>query len=232
MDALDHKSDGDMMFIVRNNYIAESVYKELIERGLPFASEVGQKAPLDKVHVRGALRCIANLRRGLAAMPGDFNDMLELVPHKIRDVVFLPRGAKTAARGNEQPVPLERAREEFGLTNWISVVFGEQPVERTLLKVGEAERGYLDSVLVKHPNANVQNEITLTNIHRSKGREANNIAILPDMSRRTYREFQDGDRESENRCAYVAATRVKDTLMLVSPEQEMFYNYREHARSV
>ncbi len=58
------ESDGPVMVLVRNNYLAERFYDHAMSHGMLFRSEVGNKAPLDLVGPRGAYRALASLRAG------------------------------------------------------------------------------------------------------------------------------------------------------------------------
>jgi DNA helicase-2/ATP-dependent DNA helicase PcrA len=70
--------------------------------------------------------------------------------------------------------------------------------------------------------------IRLTTIHGAKGREADTVVVVPDMSRASYREYTDRSGrgfEAENRVAYVAVTRAKRRLLFVNPRTRRYYNY-------
>lgn len=60
--------------------------------------------------------------------------------------------------------------------------------------------------------------ITLSNVHRVKGGEADNVAILLDCTGRIEGEIDD-DKDAELRVLYVAVTRAKNNLYLIHAEQ-------------
>ena len=64
--------------------------------------------------------------------------------------------------------------------------------------------------------------IEVNTIHATKGREADNVVILPDMSGITYKGMLK-DPDNEHRVFYVAATRAKQNLYLHSPISTQFY---------
>ena len=66
--------------------------------------------------------------------------------------------------------------------------------------------------------------IRVSTIHGVKGGEADNVAILPDMGRLTYSNFET-DPQDEHRCAYVAATRAKQNLHVLVSDNVMQYPY-------
>ncbi len=66
------------------------------------------------------------------------------------------------------------------------------------------------------------NNIEVNTIHATKGREADNVVILPDMSGITYKGML-RDPDNEHRVFYVAATRAKQKLFVHSPVTTQFY---------
>ena len=64
--------------------------------------------------------------------------------------------------------------------------------------------------------------IRIATIHSVKGKEADNVLLLPDMTSLTHNSYiKDGD--SEHRVFYVGATRAKKHLYLHKPMTEMYY---------
>jgi DNA helicase-2/ATP-dependent DNA helicase PcrA len=64
--------------------------------------------------------------------------------------------------------------------------------------------------------------IEVNTIHATKGREADNVIVLPDMSGITYKGMLK-DPDNEHRVFYVAATRAKQNLYLHTPVTTQFY---------
>jgi len=64
--------------------------------------------------------------------------------------------------------------------------------------------------------------IKLSTIHAAKGGEANHVVLLTDMAQRTWRE-QDRWPDDEARVWYVATTRAREHLTIISPQTKMFY---------
>ena len=65
-------------------------------------------------------------------------------------------------------------------------------------------------------------DIEVTTIHATKGREADNVVILPDMTHKTYQGMLK-DMDNEHRVFYVAATRAKQNLYIHAPVTKFFY---------
>jgi superfamily I DNA/RNA helicase len=224
--------DGTHMALVRNIGLAEQFFEAAMGRGEYFSSEVGRKAPLDLAGVRGAYMALATLRANGAALPGHFADLLDQVPSRVDGAQLLPHGVKAKAGANERPVTVARARDEFGLGQWLEPILkGERPFD-ALLRLPQESRHYINRVYARHGvSLPLTPRFTITTMHRSKGREADVVTICPDMARASHREFERGDRESEHRTAYVAATRCKRELRIVQAKTERAFPYSELARA-
>jgi superfamily I DNA/RNA helicase len=81
---------------------------------------------------------------------------------------------------------------------------------------------YIRSCLRNNQKLTDEPRITISTIHKVKGGEATNVAIVPDYS---YLSAQYIDSDDEHRIQYVAVTRAKKNLFLISPETEYFYEY-------
>ncbi len=81
---------------------------------------------------------------------------------------------------------------------------------------------YIRSCLRNGQKLNEEPRITISTIHKVKGGEAENVAIISDYS---YLSSQFLDEDDEHRIQYVAATRAKSNLYIISPETEYFYDY-------
>jgi DNA helicase-2/ATP-dependent DNA helicase PcrA len=66
--------------------------------------------------------------------------------------------------------------------------------------------------------------IQLSTIHGVKGAERQNVAVLSDMSFRTWQNFEINP-DSEHRVFYVGVTRAKENLCLVQPETAYSYSW-------
>jgi len=64
--------------------------------------------------------------------------------------------------------------------------------------------------------------IRIATIHSVKGKEADNVLLLPDMTSLTHNSYNK-DADSEHRVFYVGATRARKHLYLHKPLTDMFY---------
>ena len=224
---------GPTLALVRNIAFAESMAEAALDQGRIFSSEVGKKAPLDLAGVKGAYLALAGLRANGTAAPGHFADLLDQVPSRVEGHQLLPHGVKVKVEANEHVVTIERARVEFGLANWLDPILeSERPCAMALLRQPELYRRYLDKVMARHGlKLPPTPPLTITTQHRSKGRESDTVLVCPDMAKASYREYEAGDRESEHRVAYVAATRTKRELRLIVPASPRAYPFLELAKA-
>ena len=65
-------------------------------------------------------------------------------------------------------------------------------------------------------------QIEVNTIHGSKGREADNVVVLPDMTSASYHTYKT-DPDNEHRVFYVACTRAKQNLYIHQPVTNRFY---------
>ena len=61
--------------------------------------------------------------------------------------------------------------------------------------------------------------ITLSTIHGAKGGESQNVVLLTDLSENTMKAYEK-NADDENRLFYVGATRTKEHLHIITPQQE------------
>lgn len=229
--ALRQLADGDTLALVRNVVFAKGLRESCLSAGLLFHGEIGGGSPLDRKDSRGAFNTISSWRRGVAASAAEFKSLLEFIPSNSHATRLLPVGTKKRAKENRDPVPLWRARDEFKLAGLLDRFTGPHPFD-ALIKLEPDERHYLATVHARDPLL-AGHFVNITSIHRAKGREAVNVILEPSMARRTARRRDSSalGLHEENCCAYVAATRPKDTIIILDPSSRLFYDYGRLARA-
>ena len=86
-------------------------------------------------------------------------------------------------------------------------------------KVRLVLQDYADKgTIYKSPN------IRISTIHGVKGDEEDNVVLLPDMSRLSYKDMG-VDEDAEHRVFYVAVTRAKKRLFIMQPTTKLYYPY-------
>lgn len=98
-----------------------------------------------------------------------------------------------------------------------TVIWHEQ-----LLGIPPEARLYYRACLKRGEKLRAVPRIRLETIHGVKGAEADHVAVLSDMSNRTYEAYHK-DPDNEHRVYYVAVTRAKQTLHLVEPQTPNHY---------
>lgn len=85
--------------------------------------------------------------------------------------------------------------------------------------MGYELREYIRAMLRKGENLLAEPRVKIATIHMSKGGEADNVILIPDMSRKTMIHYLDNP-DPELRVWYVGATRAKNNLHIVSPRSK------------
>ena len=80
------------------------------------------------------------------------------------------------------------------------------------------EINYLKQMRRRGEKLNQAPRITLSTIHGAKGGEAENVVLLTDLSFNTMRSYEKNP-DDENRLFYVGATRTKEHLHIIRPQQ-------------
>ena len=81
------------------------------------------------------------------------------------------------------------------------------------------EVNYLKQMRRRGEKLNQAPRITLSTIHGAKGGEAENVVLLTDLSFNTMRSYEKNP-DDENRLFYVGATRTKEHLHVIRPQQD------------
>lgn len=209
IDELD-LSQGTWFFLCRNKAMMPIFENYLTKKQILFVSSSSTSLFNDKQLF--FIKLWENLRRG-------YRFKASLLKELYRD--YLPSG-KAVARGaktlietmpDNEMFDKEILIDQFGLktlAKWDTVFKLPDTTKQILLKA-EAE-GRFDKAT----------NIEVNTIHSSKGREADNVVILPDMTHTTYQQYSN-DPDNEHRVFYVACTRAKKNLYLHYPVTQRFY---------
>lgn len=97
------------------------------------------------------------------------------------------------------------------------------PWREAMIRIPLARREYYERCLRLNPRALTDPaQVTISTVHGAKGGEADNVALLTDMTPRIEAGmFRNAD--AEHRVWYVAATRAKQRLVLVRPTTDTSY---------
>mgnify|MGYP003624966244 FL=1 len=204
-------TNGEWLILARTNYIANRVATELKEQGYLFWRE-GSGWSISP-NVLTGIEVWLKLCKGTYLSAKELRILSTLLKS---DIVTKSGRKKLATLDNELTHNLESIRENF-TTN----VSAEMPWYDAL-KVSERERIYISSVrrmgeklLTDKPR------IKISTIHKAKGGEADNVALLLDSSKPC---AESPDQDSEIRTFYVGATRAKKALHII--ESQSMYGFK------
>lgn len=203
-------NEGTWFLLARNKVMLNIFENALMQKGQLFTSNCNHSLFSNK-----QLKFInmwEDLRRGYKFKASEL---------KILYREFLPTG-QVVARGakslldtmpDAEMYSKDDLVENFGLktlTKWDAAFKIPDFTKEVLLKA--EKEGRLDKA----------GNVEVTTIHATKGREADNVVILPDMTYKTYQGMLK-DMDNEHRVFYVAATRAKQNLYVHPPVTKFFY---------
>ncbi len=201
------------MFLVRNVYLLSRVQAVLQGQGHPFIGRHGYSS-IKRDHV-DAITCWETLKRGKALPVKRIKNMYD----HMKVGAFLSRGAKAkmSQASDELALTFDDLKMDYGLLKYD---LWHEALEGMELNM----RAYYLSIMHSGRKITDTPKITIQTIHGVKGGEADHVILLPDMSRRTYEQYQK-DPVDEHRVAYVAVTRARERLSLILPSSQRFYSY-------
>lgn len=89
-----------------------------------------------------------------------------------------------------------------------------------LNKMSDRKSNYFRQILSKGYKLNKEPNIKISTIHQAKGGESDNVIVFSDVSQNTYNEI---NNEDEHRVWYVAVSRSKKNLIIVTDQTNQFY---------
>lgn len=147
---------------------------------------------------------------------GDIRNLAQFVCLKIR-------GKRLGEMGYHKGVPVENVYNMVALP----VEYKRSESHLILARNGyllKTAKEYLEDLGVPwsmlHDHQKSQS-VMLSTIHGAKGAEADNVYLLTDVSPATYEKC---DEDSEHRVWYVAVTRAKESLHIITPETNYHYD--------
>jgi len=215
--------------LARNRLHLRPYASALIDRAIPFVVEGGgAPCPLADPTLIRAVNVSLNIEKGSLRVisAGDLGAVLRFVATADG---LVPRGVKTRVKeaGETEGAfdPNEFCRLH-GLESLIERIRHDGPLS-VFTRLPRRTRRYIEVLITKY-GCIPEPRIRLTSIHGSKGREAELVVLVSDMSRATHRDYMRGRREAqeaENRVFYVGVTRTWRTLVLVRPRSRRHYDF-------
>ena len=196
---------GSWMLLARNSFLLGPVKEWLHGAGLPYATAFGPS--VDPKHLRAILSW-ERLRKGEAVAAEAVREMYDLMEVK--------KGHKTLPGVDAaQMLTLSELHTAHGCQS-------REPWFESLRKIPQRDRVYYQAIKRRSESLARTPRIYVGTIHSVKGGEADNVALLPDMTQRTWEGYE-RDRDAEHRTFFVGATRAKSALYLVAPSTTRSY---------
>lgn len=201
-------SQGTWLLLARNVYMLRELVELCHREG--YAYECQGMSPR-KSEALLAIRSWEKLRKGEYIQA----DQLKLVyAHMSKRMV--EHGHLNLKTLTEDMVNMDMLKEKYGLqTNAIWYT--------ALDRISDEEKEYFLAALRQGESLSGDPRITISTIHGSKGGEADNVMLITDMSPKTYNGYQE-NQDDELRVFYVAATRTKKNLHIITPRTQRYFD--------
>jgi len=204
-------SKGTWLLLARNAYLLDNYIQYCLREGLVF--DCVRESPLKRDSFI-AIRDWEHLRNGRQVPASSVK--------KIYDLMSVRVGVTYGFKGKVEELPDRRLldivelKTKFGLcvnSSW----------DVALDKLTATEREYFLVALSRGEKFTDEPRIKISTIHGAKGGEAENVVIQTDVAQRTHREMQT-QPDDEHRVWYVAVTRAKEKLIIITPQTGICYD--------
>ena len=199
-------AEGNWLALATCGYMLDSLEEDLRYQGLPYT--IYGKTPIKQ----DLIKAVSAWNRLNEHEQISYNDVAAIYAN-LKSGVGIQRGYKGLKTLEEgQVYDVESLTIHHGLLN------AGIPWDVAFNTIGEADKSYMMS-LEKHGGLGVEPKINLSTIHMAKGGECDNVMLMTDLSRANKEEMEI-DSDDTNRVFYVGATRAKQSLHIINPQQE------------
>ena len=151
------------------------------------------------------------------------------VPIRLVENLYKCLGKEFVARGNKKKISEQRKalpdkklsflelKDNFGL----QAEFGT-PWTKVMTTINTETVAYLENLESRGENLALEPRVTLSTIHQQKGGEAENVIVSLDIGKMAYEEYRINPI-SEHRLFYVAFSRAKENLYIITPQSREAY---------
>lgn len=197
-DRLDLNDDKTWLLLVRNTIQIEALEQLCRAQGVVYHGPQGWSNRTKGVQ---AVLFYERLRRGETITAREMKQI----------ATFIPRLDEYAAYA---------AHVKWGDIGW---PFEGTPDWMTALSaLGGEEREYIRKLRSQNESLVNPGRVIISTIHGAKGGEADNVLLVPDMTKRTHNEMY-YNHDQETRVWYVGASRAKEKLFITQPKSRRFY---------
>lgn len=205
-------STGEWLLLARNSFLLEEFVTNCLYHGHLFDAK---KCDLLGKDTPAAIKAWETIRQGGEISGKQVKQMTDLMGSRVG-----------VAHGYKGKIGDLRDGDAFTLTllqkNWGLLRKAADTWDAALDRIPPAEREYYLAAFRKGEVLGNKPRIRISTIHGAKGAEADNVVVLTDMAHRTYQEME-ASPDDEARVWYVAVTRAREKLFIVSPQTERYY---------
>lgn len=204
--------DGSWFMLARNNAFLYIFEDYLIRKGQLFTLEDNRESQYIRMDMVASVIEWARLREHQTCTAAQ----LKTIYRSLRCGKEYEKGSlqKVQALADRETVTLKQAVEKFGLLRG-------DPWEM-MFELSDTEHNYLSQCAGNNP-VFPPARFHIASIHAVKGREADNVALLPDMTQQTWMGYRK-EPDPEHRVWYVGVTRARQRLYLLAPYTNKFYD--------
>lgn len=198
---------GDWKVLVRNNYLQKGVIEYCKDKGYYFTSTTE-----DFNKIITSLVAYTDLQKGKNISKRVFAKMIDYIIKRPQNLRYILEERICKAEINKDDLQNLDIKEIDLNKNWFDA-----------FKYLDFETiNYIKAMLRNKENLRDKPRITIESIHSAKGKEADNVALLLDISKKTFESYHHFP-DAELRCLYVACTRAKNSLTLIQPQGRYYY---------
>ena len=197
-------SEGSWLIMAQARYMLRDIEIELKNGGYLFERQDSSRSIPEKMSL--AINGWETMRKG-KAIP--FGAVQAIYGYMTGNGARIKRGHKNIAADDEDMFDLKQLQNHYGLLATDQMIWHE-----AMDRIPDADRAYITALLRRGEKFNAKPRIRLSTIHGTKGGEAENVVILPDLTAAAMEESGD----DLHRVFYVGVTRTLKNLYILEPD--------------
>jgi superfamily I DNA/RNA helicase len=210
------------MILARNKYLLNDVEEIVRGQGIPYLMQNGNRSVNEKDIMM--IKAWEDLRAGRDVSTVILKMIWNLCLSSKTDIAHGHKTGK-AFKDSDQFVNWEWCAANAGL-----LVNRDRPwwAAFSTRRWSERKTSYLRRLRKQGFRTDAKPQVYIGTIHSVKGGEADNVIILDEMAKRSYKSLSQGrplDQDGEHRVAYVAATRARENVIVHRTMRDERYPY-------
>ena len=197
-------SEGSWLIMAQARYMLRDVEVELKNGGYLYERQDSSRSIPEKMSL--AINGWETMRKG-RAIP--FGAVQAIYGYMTGNGARIKRGHKNIVADDEDMFDLKQLQEYYGLLATDEMIWHE-----AMDRIPDADRAYVTALLRRGEKFNAKPRIRLSTIHGTKGGEAENVVIMPDLTAAAMEEGGD----DLHRVFYVGVTRTLKNLYILEPD--------------